>query len=119
MSDATGELDTVLELCRVEHRRIVLAILLKDRRALTLNDLTKEIVRHNHRMSITDVPSETVSRIHLSVVHQHVPKLADAKVITYDRERQLVEPTDRLDGLESSLSTIIGLDSDLDILDTG
>lgn len=117
MKDDQGEFATTLELCRNEHRRIILAALLRDRRALTLNDLTKEVVRHNHPTSITDVPSEDVNQIHLSLYHQHVPKLLDAKVVTYDRARELIEPTERFGRLQPYLSTIIDADPDLEISD--
>jgi hypothetical protein len=58
--DTSEAFDTALELCCDEHRRIILATLTRERRALTLNDLLKEIVRHNHHMPIPDVPSEEI-----------------------------------------------------------
>lgn len=117
MSEDRGEFDTALKMCCNEHRRIVLAVLMRERRALTLNDLAKEVVRHNHHTPITDIPSEDVIQIYLSLYHQHVPKLSDAEIVEYDREDKLVELTERFDRFQPYLSTIIEADPDLDISD--
>lgn len=118
MSDDSSEFDTALELCSNKHRRIVLAILLKEKRALTLNDLTKEIVKHNHHTLITDIPSEEVNRTYLLLYHQHIPKLSEMGIVTQEKEHQLVKPTEQLAQLQPYLSIIIGADPELDFFDT-
>ncbi|WP_425606551.1 DUF7344 domain-containing protein [Halomontanus rarus] len=105
----------VLDLCRDQHRRIVLAILMEQQRAVSLNDLTKDVITYNHHLSITEAPDEVVDQIYLTLSHIHVPKLVDNRVVTYDRERQLVSPTERLDQLQPYLTTIIEMDPHLDI----
>ncbi|QFU84757.1 DUF7344 domain-containing protein [Natronorubrum aibiense] len=116
MSEDVGNFDTALELCCDQHRRIVLAIIIKEQRPLSLNDLSKSIVRHNHHLTITEVPAEEVTQIYLSLYHIHIPKLVANGVLEYDRERQLVQPTERLEQLEPYLATIIDADPGLNIL---
>ncbi|WP_121743470.1 DUF7344 domain-containing protein [Natronorubrum halophilum] len=118
MDTDPGEFETTLKLCSSKHRRIILGILVREQRALTLNDLMKEIVKRNHHAAITDVPSRTVNQIYLSLCHQHVPKLADANVVTYENDRQLLEPTERLERMQPYLSAIFEIDPELDRTDT-
>ena len=113
MCDDPSDFDTTLRLCCDEHRRIVLATLASERRALSLNDLTNEIVTHNHHEPITDVSGEAVTHVYLSLYHEHVPLLVEASVIEYDRERRLVDPTEQFDRLEPFLSTILDADPGL------
>lgn len=106
--------DTVLDLCRDQHRRIILAVLLEEHRSLTMNDLTKAILKYNHQTSVTEVPEEVLTEIHVSLYHVHIPMLESAGVVEYDPERQHVVPTEQFDQLQSSLSAIIDADPDLE-----
>ena len=114
MSERSIEFDTVLDLCRDRHRRIVLAVLANHQRSLTLNDLTKTIVKHNHHLSVTAVSGDELSQIRLSLYHEHIPALEAASVIDYDSDRELVEPTERFDELVPRLSAIIEADPELE-----
>lgn len=114
MKEVTIDFDTVLDLCRDPHRRIVLAVLLEEQRSLTVNDLTKTILKYNHRTLVTEVPKEVLTKIQLSLYHVHIPKLEREGVIEYDRERQQIEPTERFDQLYPHLSAIIDLDPGLE-----
>lgn len=104
------EYDTILDLCRDQHRRIVLAVLAHEERSLTINDLTKTIVDHNHHAPITEIGQEEITRIQVSLQHVHIPKLESLSVVDYDRERHLVEPTSRFGQLEPQLSAVIDAD---------
>lgn len=110
MSGAPPDLDVVLDLCTDKHRRIVLGVLATQRRSLTVDDLTKAIVKHNHHEPLAEVSGETVTEIKAEIHHNHAPRLADAGLVEYDRERQLVEPTDGFDRVETQLSKILDAD---------
>ncbi|WP_290817998.1 hypothetical protein [Halovivax sp.] len=114
MSRDSIEFDAVLDLCRDQHRRIVLAVLAAERRPLTVNDLSKAILKYNHQTAVTEVADEVFAEIRLSMYHKHVPKLESEGVIEYDAERQHVVPTERFDQLQPSLSAIIEADPDLE-----
>ena len=108
------DFDTVLELSRNEHRRIVLGVLAGHGRTLTINDLSKAIVKHNHGIPVTDASAELFESITIELVHVHVPKLADHGLVEYDRERRLVEPTAQFEQVQSELSVILEADPGLE-----
>ena len=114
MSGGPIEFDMVLDLCRTRHRRVVLAVLTEQRRPLTLDALAEEIVEHNHQTSLEEVSEETLRRIHLSLIHEYVPKLETLAVVEYDPDRKLVKPTARFDQLQPHVSAIVDADPDLE-----
>jgi hypothetical protein len=105
--------DSVLDLCQNQHRRIVLAILAEEQRSLTLNDLTQTILKYNHHTPITEASEDVLVEIRRSLYHVHLPKLASKGLITYDPDRQLVEPTEQFEQVQPTVSTI--LDADLEL----
>lgn len=113
MVGPTTEFDTVLELCRDQQRRIVLAVLANEKRAVSIPDLETMIARHNHHTPLEEVPDEETERIRVSLHHVHLPKLEDHSLVAYDRDRQVVEPTLEFDGLQPQLSAILDADPDL------
>lgn len=104
------DFDDVLDLCRHEHRRIVLAVLATEDRTLSLGELTEEIVAKNHHAEMADVSAETVSRIETALYHAHLPQLASAGLVEYDAESKRVERTDAFDRVQPHLSSILGVD---------
>jgi hypothetical protein len=108
------EFSTLLELCQEQHRRIILAVLASEKRSLTVNDLTKVIVKHNHHTPVIELSAEESREIRTSLLHVHIPKLEDLSLVTYDQERQLVEPTSQFDQLQPQLSAIIDADPELE-----
>ncbi|WP_254530072.1 DUF7344 domain-containing protein [Natrinema gelatinilyticum] len=114
MNESTTEFDTVLDLCRNQHRRIVLAVLADQQRALTVNDLRNTVIKHNHHKLITEASPEDITQVQLVLNQVHIPKLEATGVIKYDVDRQLVEATEQFDKLEPHLSTIIDADPDLE-----
>lgn len=114
MRESPIAFNTVLELCGDEHRRIILAVLETEQRPLTVNDLRRTILKYNHHTPVTDASKEVLTDIRASLHHAHIPKLESAGVITYDTERQLVEPTEQFDQLQPHLSAILDTDPNLD-----
>lgn len=114
MKEGAIDFETVLDLCRDPHRRIVLAVLEEEQRSLTVNDLTRTIVKYNHHRPITEVPEEELMRIQISLYHVHIPKIEMEGVIEHDRERQRVEPTGRFDQLQPHLSAILDFDAGIE-----
>jgi len=110
MNEDPPPLDVVLDLCSDKHRRIVLGVLATQRRPLTLDDLTKAIVKHNHHEPLRELSGETMTQIRSEIHHRHAPRLEDAGLIEYDRERHLVEPTEQFERVETQLSDILEAD---------
>lgn len=114
MSERSIEFDTVLDLCRDQHRRIVLAVLADQQRSLTVNELRNAVIKHNHHEPLTEASTEVITQIQIKLCHIHLPKLEEAGVIEYDSGQQLVEPTAEFNTLQPHLSTIIDIDPDFE-----
>lgn len=115
MVGTSAEFNTLLELCQAQHRRIILAVLATEKRSLTVNDLTKAIIKHNHHTPVIELSEDESKQIRTSLHHSHIPKLEDLSLIEYDQERQLVEPTPQFDQLQPQLSAIIDADPELEV----
>lgn len=98
--------DSVFTLLSHHRRRTVLNLLLVQDRALTLRDLRNEIVEREHDTKITELDDEEVKQTLVSLYHVHIPKLAEADIVTYDQDRKIVEPTEKLEQMESFLSCV-------------
>ena len=114
MSETTSAFDSILDVCHHQHRRIVLALLAAEQRSLTLNDLTRTVLEYNHQASPTTVSADVLTEIRLSLHHVHLPKLASEGLITYDPDRQLVEPTEQFEQVQPTLATILDVDPTLE-----
>ena len=114
MSETTSAFDSMLDVCRHQHRRIVLALLAGEQRSLTLNDFTQTVLKYNHQASPTEVSEDVLTEIRHSLHHVHLPKLASDGLVTYDLDRQLVEPTEQFEQVEPTLATILNADPTLE-----
>lgn len=98
--------DEILDLIANQRRREVLDVLLTHDWLLTTNDIRNEVVEREHGTVITEIPSEEVKKVHISLNHVHIPKLAEDGLINYDSDRGLIEPTEKLSELEPVLSRL-------------
>ncbi len=67
---------------------------------MALADLADEVAVRENDSRITDIPADEVKRTYLSLYHSHIPKLADARVVQYDQERDTVSLSECADELE-------------------
>jgi len=114
MSETRSTIDLVLDVCRHPHRRTVLALLTAERRSLTLNDLTQTVLKYSYQASPTAVSEDALTEIRLSLYHVHLPKLASEGLITFDPDRQFVEPTEQFEQVQPTLATVLDADPTLE-----
>ena len=114
MSVTRSTVDSILDLCQHQHRRIVLALLAAERQSLTLNDLTQTVLKYNRQASPTEVSEDVLTEIRLSLYHAHLPKLASDGLVTFDPDRQLVEPTEQFEQVQPTLAAILDTDPTLE-----
>ena len=114
MSDPRPTFDSVLDLCRNQHRRIVLGILVAEQRSVTLNELTEAILKYNHQTSPTEVSDDALAETRTSLHHNHLPKLASEGLITYKSDRGHVAATEQLEEVQPVVSTILDADPELE-----
>lgn len=115
MSEGSTEYETVLELCQSKYRRVILAVLTGEQRALTVNDLAKTIVEQVHQKSVSETSKDEITQIQVSLHHVHLPKLAEAGLVTWDPDGKLVEPTEQLEHMRPQPATLIEFDPELEI----
>lgn len=110
--------DVVLDLCRHEHRRILLAVLAAEQESFSLDELVTAIVHHNHHADLEEIPDGTVAQIQRSLHHDHLPRLQAAGLIEYDTDAHEVECTDEFGSIQPHLSSILAADPVLEVPQT-
>lgn len=80
---------TLHDLLSSERRRHVLGCL-AEHEQLALPDLADEVAAREHDEPLPQVPEDAVLTTYLSLYHTHVPKLADAGVLSYDQDTDVV-----------------------------
>ena len=114
MSDPHPTLDSILDLCRNQHRRIVLGILVAEQRSVTLDDLIEGVLKYNHQTPLTEAPDDLLAEIRNSLQHNHLPKLTSEGLITYEPDREHVATTEQFEQVQPIVSTILDADPELD-----
>lgn len=102
---------TLHDLLSSERRRHVLSCL-GEHGPMALPDLADEVAEREHDAALPQVPEDAVLTIYLSLYHTHVPKLAQADVVSYDQDRDAVALATDADTLDSvtSLAGAVGAD---------
>lgn len=105
-SGETGELDldAVFDALSDQRRRHVISCLLADGRAMALSDLARIVAEREADGADRQIDFETVRGIETSLYHVHVPKLAAAGVVEYDRDRDLVRAATGAERFDSAAS---------------
>ncbi|AEH37150.1 DUF7344 domain-containing protein [Halopiger xanaduensis] len=98
--------DVIFELISHQRRHAILDLLLTYDQSLTITDLRNEIVEKEEDTEITEISSEQVKQVHISLHHVHIPKLEEKGIVNYDSDRSIVEPTEKLSQLEPFLSQL-------------
>lgn len=83
-------LDTYFKILSNQRRRQVLDCLQEYRNPMALSDLADEVAVREYETRITEIPAEKVKEIYISLYHVHIPKMADAGLVEYDQDTDLV-----------------------------
>ena len=97
-----AEVSRTLELLSHAHRRGVLYALQRGGRT-TVGQLADRITAWQHN----DGASTTRRDVQTMLVHSHLPKLAEANVVEYDRPSDVVAPGAEFDHLVDSLRRVV------------
>lgn len=99
--------ESLRDLLDHQRRRRVLACL-REQGSLPLPDLATEVARREHADALSQAPETDELCVFLALSNVHVPKLAEADVVSYDRDRGVValaEDAGELDRLPRPEST--------------
>jgi predicted transcriptional regulator len=98
--------DVLFDVLSNARRRFVLAALLTADRSLSHSELATDVVRWETEMaSTTGTPTERRD-VEISLVHSHLPKMADAGVIDYDPDAGTVRLDGRADRVRTHLQAV-------------
>ena len=87
-------------------RRFTLQYLQTVETPLTIDELTTELGAWEDHRTGTDQSRDDRTGIRISLVHSHLPKMADAGVVTYDATRQTVMLADGADEVYTHLQAM-------------
>lgn len=94
---ADPSLDVLYGLLADRRRRFVIARLADQPGSVSRRDLARDVARREHGVPIDEIPDEVVDDVAVSLAHTHLPKLARAGVVEYDRVGGRVRPADTAD----------------------
>lgn len=95
--------DDVFDALADERRRLVLWCLQTYETPMELIEIAEEIVVLETGTEEADGPDVDLETVHTSLYHVHVPKLADAGIVEYDRDRDVVTLLESVERHESVL----------------
>lgn len=105
-TDAGDSLDVAFDVLGHPYRRHAVRVLDDHGCDLALADLADETAVREFDARISEISSERVRSVYLSLYHNHVPRLSEADVVEYEQEYDVVSPTDSLPELADVLSTL-------------
>lgn len=84
------ELDEVFTALDHSRRRYLLYTLVNERSEQTLSELATNIVAWERDKPIDEVTDEERRRVHVSLYHSHIPKLADLGILEYRESEDVI-----------------------------
>lgn len=83
--------DAVFDCLAHPRRRYVLRRLRDVAVPLSLTDLAADVATWEASVPRSDVDEETIREVRLVLYHCHIPKLTEADLVEYDRDRGVIE----------------------------
>ena len=91
--DLTQRTNSVFSGLSHPYRRVTVIIIVEMDEPVTLDELAREIATRSDQIGAEDYDSRSAERIRVELVHGHLPKLAEADLIEYDSDTNLVSST--------------------------
>lgn len=101
-----SQLDVLFDALSNRRRRSALRCLVTYDTPMTLADLADEVTVREQEKPLTQIPADDVMQVYLSLYHAHVPKLADADLVEYSQEQDLVRLTEECDRVQQLLDSV-------------
>lgn len=98
---ATLDRDELFHLLQSERRRRAIRYLLAaDEEPIVMRDVAEAVAADEYDTTVALLGSEKRQRVYITLYQSHLPQLAEAGVITYDRERGEITTTPLVDEFE-------------------
>ena len=85
-------IDEAFSLLASQRRRLLLEVMASYGEELTLPDAAEEVAVRETGRKVTQLSAQEVANVYISLYHDHLPRLVDADLLSYDQERDLVSP---------------------------
>ena len=107
-AEPTLTADQTFRLLQSERRRAVLRHLRREGGTVRVHDVAEQVAAREHDTPVQALTPAERERVSVSLYHSHLPKLDEAGVVEYDRDRDVVERTPLADRLDRFLSPVDG-----------
>lgn len=92
--------DEAYDLAADERRRKTVQVLLNERETWSVDALATEVAARENDIDDADVSEEMHRRVTVALLHQDLPKLADADVVRFDFEDETVEAGENIEDVD-------------------
>lgn len=89
--DIEEALDEVYSALASERRRQILSVVRRESTPIDVRNLARQVTIQEACDNSKMVTEESIRDVHVSLYHNHLPKLADLGIIEYDTETEVVE----------------------------
>lgn len=98
--------DELFHLLQSERRRRAIRYLLAaDAEPIVLGDVAEAVAAEEYDTTVDRLRSEDRQRVYITLYQSHLPQLADAGVVTFDRDQGEITPAPLVEEFEQYLST--------------
>jgi hypothetical protein len=104
-ADETLPLDLAFEILKNGRRRMVLEELAAAEGEITLSDLSETIAARENDKTVAEISSEERKRVYVGLYQAHLPKMDDAGVVQFNKDRGLIRAGMHGDLLERYLGS--------------
>jgi hypothetical protein len=89
--DVTLEPSEVFDLLKPERRRALMDVLAISESPVSVSSLAEEVAAIEYESAPEELDSAQRKRVYIALCQVHLPRLAEAKVVSYDDDRKIVE----------------------------
>jgi hypothetical protein len=90
--DVNLEPSEVFDLLKPERRRALMKVLaISESKPVSVSSLAEEVAAIEYESTPTELDSAQRKRVYIALCQVHLPRLAEAKVVSYDDDRKIVE----------------------------
>lgn len=102
------ERDALFEVLGNVRRRYVVEVLRGESRPVTLDELATRVAARENETTVSDVTPSERKLVYTSLQQTHLPKMVEAGAVEYDRERNVVVPSEALTEVTLHMDIVCG-----------
>lgn len=97
------EMDQVFGILRNQRRRYILKYLSLTEGSVTAHDLVEQIAAWERGKETAQITPKTRTHVYVDLCQCHLPKMADASAISYDKRRDVIRKGEQFDSFSHYL----------------